>query len=117
MAGLNDDAQWIVLLGFIISILILFLALIVNQSALVGQTTAESVLEFPKTTIQDTRNEIMALSNSSNSSLLLTNPYLIGDIELLSLQKRGALVSTNPHGTYIHYNNGITVYSESIGGG
>jgi hypothetical protein len=112
MAGLNDDAQWIVLLGFIISILILFLALIVNQSALVGQTTAESVLEFPKTSIQDTRNEVMNLNNSG-----LLTPVLINDIEFLSMERRGAVVIINDNATYIHFNNGITTYNESIGGG
>jgi hypothetical protein len=112
MAGLNDDAQWIVLLGFIISILILFLALIVNQSALVGQTTAESVLEFPKTSIQDTRNEVMTLKSS------VPIPYeLITDIEFLSMERRDAVVLVNENGTYIHYNNGVTTYNESIGGG
>ncbi len=48
MAGLNDQAQWIVLLGLIISLGIFFLAIILNQSILVGQTTAESVCSnFP----------------------------------------------------------------------
>ena len=114
MAGLNDDAQWIVMLGFIISIFILFLALIVNQSALVGQTTAESVLEFPKTSIQDTRNEIMTLKNSG---LLASNPNLIDDIEFLSMNRRGAVVSVNASAIYIHYNDGVTTYNETIGGG
>jgi len=112
MAGLNDDAQWIVMLGFIISILILFLALIVNQSALVGQTTAESVLEFPKTSIQDTRNELMTLKDSG-----LLKSSLIDDIEFLSMVRRGAVVSVNTSATYIHYNDGVTTYNETIGGG
>ena len=58
MARINNDGQWIVLLGFIISILLVFLALIVNQSALIGKTTSESVLEFPKSDIQDAKAEM-----------------------------------------------------------
>jgi len=43
MARLNDDAQWIVLMGFIVSFSLVFLAILLNQSTVVGQTTAESV--------------------------------------------------------------------------
>lgn len=55
MAGLNNDAQWIVIIAFIISVGIFFLGILINQSVLVGQTTAEAVNEFPKTDIQDLR--------------------------------------------------------------
>ena len=48
MARLNDDAQWIVLMGFIVSFSLFFLAIVLNQSTVVGQTTAEAVSEFPK---------------------------------------------------------------------
>ena len=58
MERLNDSAQWMILLGFIISVSIFFFALIVNQSTLVGQTTAESVLDLPKSDIQDMRVEV-----------------------------------------------------------
>ncbi len=39
MAKLNEDGQWIVMMGFIISIIIFILAIIVAESALVGKTT------------------------------------------------------------------------------
>ena len=48
MACMNEDGQWIVLMGLLVAVGLFFLALIINQSALVGQTTAEGVLEFPK---------------------------------------------------------------------
>ena len=41
MAGLNEDAQWIVLMGFIVSFSLFFLAIVLDQSMVVGQTTAE----------------------------------------------------------------------------
>ncbi len=55
MARLNDDAQWIVLMGFLVSFGFFFLAMVLNQSTVVGQTTAESVIEFPKNDIRDMR--------------------------------------------------------------
>jgi hypothetical protein len=58
MARLNDEAQWIVLMGFLVSFSLFFLALIINQSTVVGQTTAESVIEFPKNDIRDVRHVI-----------------------------------------------------------
>ena len=65
MERLNDEGQWIVLMGFVISIAIFFLAILLNQSVLVGQTTAESVLEFPKSDIQDLRNEVWVIYSRS----------------------------------------------------
>ena len=59
MARLNDDAQWIVLMGFLVSFGFFFLALVINQSTVVGQTTAESVIEFPKNDIRDMRAVII----------------------------------------------------------
>ena len=59
MAGLNDDAQWIVLMGFIVSFSLFFLAIILNQSVVVGQTTAEAVSEFPKQDIRGVRDVII----------------------------------------------------------
>lgn len=118
MAGLNEDAQWIVMLGFIVGISIFFLALIVNESALVGQTTSESVLEFPKTEIQDFRSQVIELNNLG----LVYDPTreeeinkIKEDIEKLSLLKKNAVISYESTGSaeiYIHYNNGITEYNE-----
>ena len=58
MARLNDDAQWIILMGFLVSFSFFFLAMVINQSTVVGQTTAESVIEFPKNDIRDVRHVI-----------------------------------------------------------
>ena len=58
MARLNDDAQWIILMGFLVSFSLFFLAIVINQSTVVGQTTAESVIEFPKNDIRDVRDVI-----------------------------------------------------------
>ena len=49
---MNDTAQWIVLMGFIVSFSLFFLAVLLNQSTVVGQTTAEAVSEFPKDDIR-----------------------------------------------------------------
>ncbi len=111
---IDDDAQWIILIGFIISIGIFFLAIIINQSVLVGQTTAESVIEFPKADIQDLRSEVRTLNFTD--SINRTNMTL--DITALSLQRKNAVVDlTAPpvsSNWKIHYNNGITSYDETI---
>ena len=119
MARLNEEAQWIVLMGFVVSFSFFFLAMILNQSTVVGQTTAESVVEFPKNDIRDVRNIII------NSSYITDNnkfAVIQQDITTLSLSRKGAVVSysvTHPTGldTYthitIHYNNGVTEYNEN----
>ena len=67
VAGLNDDAQWIILMGFLVSFSFFFLALVINQSTVVGQTTAESVIEFSKNDIRDVRDLIIRNTTVSNS--------------------------------------------------
>jgi len=113
MARLNDDAQWIVLMGFLISFSFFFLALIINQSTVVGQTTAESVIEFPKNDIRDVRHVIGESVNSSNF-------YMVkDDITVLSMNRKSSVVGysnfTADNTTYIqiHYNNGVTEYNEN----
>ena len=117
MATMNDQAQWIVMLGFIISIILVFLALIVNQSALVGKTTAEGVLEFPKAQIQDMRTEIMEYYWNGT----INDAGLKNDIKNLSLEKKGAIINysneTTPFGDdriFVHYHDGTTDYYETI---
>jgi len=111
MARLNDDAQWIVLMGFLISFSFFFLALIINQSTVVGQTTAESVIEFPKNDIRDVRNLI---GNSVSDNVNVYN-----DITVLSMNRKSSVVGysnfTADNITYIqiHYNNGVTEYNEN----
>ncbi len=114
---IDDDAQWIILIGFIISIGIFFLAIIINQSVLVGQTTAESVLEFPKADIQDLRSEIRTISLLDP----IESDNMVNDIQILALERKNAIVDlTAPSGLpgsdnwEIHYNNGITSYDETV---
>jgi len=111
MARLNDDAQWIILMGFIVSFSFFFLALVINQSTVVGQTTAESVIEFPKNDIRDIRDLIIRNTTLSNSTVINS------DISVIALKKKNAVVSykydTNTDSIRIHYNNGVTEYNEN----
>jgi len=117
VAGLNDDAQWIVLMGFVVSTIIFILALIVSQSALVGQTTSESVLEFSKTDIQDLRSEVIFLKEKGH----LDELDLIYDLQNLSMGRKTAVVEVDnwtdvvsrTDFVYIHFNDGTTSYSET----
>jgi hypothetical protein len=114
MAGMNNDAQWIVMLGFIISIILIFLALIVNQSALVGKTTSESVLEFPKSDIQDARAQIMEYYYNGT----LNERNLQYGLSNLSIERKNAIINySHSEGyIYIHYNDGSTDYNEMMRG-
>jgi hypothetical protein len=113
MAGLNDDAQWIVMLGFVVSFSLFFLAMILNQSTLVGQTTAESVMEFPKNDIRDVKNVIIeSVANGDSGGVY-------EDITSIALIRKEAVVdyyqmsATDSYvHIYIHYNNGVTEYNE-----
>lgn len=118
MARLNDDAQWIVLMGFIVSFSIFFLAIILNQSTVVGQTTAEAVSEFPKEDIRGVRNAVI-------ESMFLDIPAdklrVQNEIRNLSLGRQNAVVEfsslSDSSGKYtfyyIHYNNGVSAYNEN----
>jgi hypothetical protein len=120
MAGLNDDAQWIVMMGFVVSFSFFFLAMILNQSTVVGQTTAESVLDFPKNDIRDVRSVIIQSAEEGDTG------YVHDDIITISEFRKNAVVyydcppnlpnalCTNPFTSIdIHYNNGVTAYNES----
>jgi hypothetical protein len=127
MSGLNDDAQWIVMMGFVVSFSLFFLAMILNQSTVVGQTTAESVLDFPKNDIRDVRSVII------NSTEIGDPGYVHEDIVTISEFRKNAIVyydcppnpPTNPPYPQaslcpvpftiidIHYNNGVSAYNES----
>jgi hypothetical protein len=118
MARLNDDAQWIILMGFLISFSFFFLAIIINQSTVVGQTTAESVIEFPKNDIRDLRGIIEQSANMPSPDSVTVHK----DITVLSLNRKNAIVEysftnsspSNPHTTAtIHYNNGVTIFYEN----
>lgn len=120
MARLNDEAQWIVLMGFIVSFSLFFLAIIINQSTVVGQTTAEGVLEFPKNDIREIRYEVLTCSDISNPADM---DNIKKDVASIALYRRNAVVSFRitpaPPGTSfnkiieIHYNNGVTAYNET----
>jgi hypothetical protein len=117
MARLNDDAQWIVLMGFLVSFSFFFLALVINQSTVVGQTTAESVIEFPKNDIRDVRGIILDSSEYPD--------IVQQDITTIALSRKSAVVwYTLPFSkcvpddlyyncTTIHYNNGVTEFHET----
>jgi hypothetical protein len=112
MARLNDDAQWIVLMGFLVSFSFFFLALVINQSTVVGQTTAESVIEFPKNDIRDIRYVVGESVKSQNFKIVKD------DITVLSMNRKSSVVwYSNTTGTNktidIHYNNGVTAYNET----
>jgi hypothetical protein len=114
VAGLNDDAQWIILMGFLVSFSFFFLALVISQSTVVGQTTAESVSEFPKNDIRDTKSAIIwSINNGTDQD------WVQRDITVISLSRRDAIVSysnrTSINHTFIdiHYNNGVTTYYEN----
>jgi len=114
MARLNDDAQWIVLMGFLVSFSFFFLALVINQSTIVGQTTAESVIEFPKNDIRDVRHVIGESVNLSDNF-----DDVKSDIRIISINRKSSVVGysnfTADNTTYIqiHYNNGVTEYNEN----
>ena len=116
MAGLNEDGQWIILMGFIVSFSLFFLAMILNQSTVVGQTTAESVLDFPKDDIHDLRSVII---NSVYQEPVNDQNVVNNDIVSIALARQGAIVNYSSYlqGNYtyinIHYNNGVTVYNET----
>ncbi|MDD4127281.1 MAG: hypothetical protein PHV39_06290 [Methanomicrobium sp.] len=119
MERLDDEGQWIVLMGFIISVGIFFLAIIINQSVMVGQTTSEGVLEFPKSEIQDIKAEILYIAKTGGN-----NTQNRTAIENLAMERENAVVWYNiTNGKYadsyytyteveIHYNNGVTSYEE-----
>jgi hypothetical protein len=109
----KDSGQWIITISLILSVAIFFLAVILNQSILVGQTTAESVLEFPKADIHDLRSEVYTLNRTPSGYC----PECVQDISALSLERRNAVifVSNNTTTWAIHYDNGVTSYDELIG--
>jgi hypothetical protein len=112
MERLNENGQWIIMMGFIVSITIFLLAILVAQSALVGKTTADSVLEFPKMDIQDLRSELMSLDWNVREGQE-------HNLTILSLSKKSAVVqySVTKESDFwilgIHYNNGQTAYNET----
>ena len=121
MARLMDDsAQWIVLMGFIVSFSLFFLAIVLNQSTVVGQTTAEAVSEFPKEDIRGVR-DVVIQSMFMNDLAFQNKTRVQNEIRKLSLSRQNAVVdcssNVDPSGNhtfyYIHYNNGVSAYNEN----
>ena len=119
MARLNDDAQWIVLMGFMVSFSLFFLGIVINQSTVVGQTTAEGVLEFPKNDILNVRS---AVFQSSGIAIPADLDNVKKDISSIALSRKNAIVSfrvacgdplCESKLIDIHYNNGVTAYNET----
>jgi hypothetical protein len=116
VARLNDDAQWIILMGFLVSFSFFFLAMVINQSTVVGQTTAESVLEFPKNDIRDVRGVIISSADLGNFDVVKN------DIRVISLNRKNAVIgdyylqpiyNDTHYDINIHYNNGVTEFNEN----
>jgi len=122
MARLKDDtAQWIVLMGFIVSFSVFFLAIVLNQSTVVGQTTAEAVSEFPKEDIRGVRNVVIQSMFMDDEANYHNQSKVQDEIRKLSISRQNAAVyftqSVDPTGYYtyyfIHYNNGVSGYNET----
>lgn len=122
MARLKDDAQWIVLMGFVVSFSLFFIAILINQSTIVGQTTAEAVSEFPKNDIREVRSMIIQSEFLDNDPAFSNRTTVQREIRNLSMSRHNTVVQfssspptgSNPY-TYIeiHYNNGVTAYNET----
>ncbi len=121
MARLNDDAQWIVLMGFIVSFSLFFLAIVLNQSTVVGQTTAEAVSEFPKEDIRGVRNVVIQSMFLDDHPSFGNRTRVQNEIRNLSMTRLNAAVDfsetkdpVKPFTYYmIHYNNGVSAYNET----
>lgn len=119
MALRGDDGQWIILLGFLVSMSLIFLAITVNESMLVGQTTAESVLDFSKNDIvslYDLNSRVLYsnhldrtinpnISNVEIETRTLSRLSLNSIAEIKNTQKESGIHMT------IHYNNGVTMFN------
>lgn len=123
MARLNDDAQFIVLMGFLVSAALFFIAIVLNQSTVVGQTTAEGIIEFPKSEIRDYRMAVNTMNRYGGGENLL-------DMATLSLSRRNSVVSSvitcwdppekDPFDPLCkmkkvryHFSNGVTSFNET----
>jgi hypothetical protein len=121
MARINDEGQWIVLMGFIVAISLFFLAIVISESTLVGQTTSESVLDLSKADIQDLtiKTRDLAIFNNPNITSVPEGDEIKEDIEKLYSTRKGVITtitiqnSGNPQwyrNVTLHYNDGITSY-------
>lgn len=118
---MNDDGQWIVLMGFIVAISLFFLAIVISEATLVGQTTSESVLDLSKADIQDLtiKTRDLAIFNNPNITSVPDGDEIKEDIEKLYSTRKGVITNItiqNPgnlqwyRNVTLHYNDGITSY-------
>ncbi|QYZ79484.1 hypothetical protein E2N92_08620 [Methanofollis formosanus] len=126
MEKLDNEAQWIVLMGFMVAVAFFFLALVINQSTLVGQTTAEGVLEFPKEEIRDFTAEVATLVDSGDVYAAdgTMDEEIRNDIVRLEEVRNNAIVDYSVEKTELsgktynktvfHFNNGVTVYDATV---
>ena len=120
MARMNDDGQWIVLMGFIVAISLFFLAIVISESTLVGQTTSEAVLDFSKADIQDLTIKTRDLAIFNNPNINTTpGDNIREDIEKLYGERKGVVINITTQdpgkdqwyrNVTLHYNDGITNY-------
>ena len=125
MERMNEDGQWIVLMGFIVSVSLFVLAIIINQSVTVGQTTSEAVLEFPKNEITEVRDVTIDTAKKWDSLDTYQRNLLRDDLYTLSMDRMNAVVYYNitnkkyedDYYKYdeilIRFNNGVTKYNET----
>lgn len=123
MARLNDTAQWIVLMGFVVSFSLFFIAIVLNQSTVIGQSTSEAVSEFPKNEIRGVKDVIIQSEFLDNAAPFENKTNVRNELKTLSLERQNAVLdftSWQPGGsdshTYIdiHYNNGVMIYNETL---
>lgn len=111
MAGMNDSGQWLVILGFIVSISLLVLGIIANNSMLVGQTNAESILDFPKSEILGTQHAVI-----QNLTLENNNPEYFEHLHAIALNRMNTIIGVTYDPSYvtIHFNDGMVEYNSKV---
>jgi len=126
MERLDDEGQWIVLMGVVVATGMFILAIIINQAPMVGQSTSEAVLEFPKNEIQDIRYHLAPIAELGNDTDNITLEQRIrADMQALSMGRNNVVLdfdidrNTGFEDLFyrynrldIHYNNGVTTYDE-----
>ena len=130
MERLDDEGQWIVLMGVVVAAGMFVLAIIINQAPMVGQSTSEAVLEFPKNEIQDIRYHLAPIAQLNKTTVGLLGPNGFEnktreDMKALSMARNNAVLDfdidrdTGFEDLFyqynrldIHYHNGVTTYDE-----
>lgn len=91
--------------------------IVVSQATPVAQTTAEGVLGFPKHEIRDLRSEVIRSVGDTTF-----DESIHEDFRVLSLERNHAIVDvqTRPNSDRnatmitIRFNNGVTIYEETL---